>query len=200
MLLHLPAAVRARRREGGAPCRLDFQSCIWPFLGQKGVHAAAPFRGGVCGGYLVVLLLVDDEEEDVAVEEEREVIYSNCQIVRGIGLATIIWKAWPSISHEPTQLDYVCLRTLNPLEVDFFNLYFGPEKLERMVGSIKAYVEDHFDNCSAYQTTVAHGLLWHSLSFFRNCRLCDVLLGQQTGPGYSVLTAREVERLFLFVW
>ena len=46
----------------------------------------------------------------------------------------------------PTQLDYVCLRTLNPLEVDFFNLYFGPEKLERMVGSTKAYVEDHFDN------------------------------------------------------
>ena len=43
----------------------------------------------------MVLLLVDDEEEDVAVEEEREVIYSNCQIVCtcGIGLATIIWKA-----------------------------------------------------------------------------------------------------------
>ena len=109
-LLHLPAAVRARRRaEGGVPCRLDLQSCTWPFLGQQGVHAAAAFRGGVCGGYLVVLLLVDDEEEDVAVdtpiqtlsvqknkklpEEEREVIYSNCQIVCGIGLATINWKA-----------------------------------------------------------------------------------------------------------
>ena len=36
---------------------------------------------------------MDDEEEGVAVEEEREVIYSNCQIVCGIGLATIIWKA-----------------------------------------------------------------------------------------------------------
>ena len=81
----------------------------------------------------------------------------------------------------PTQLDYVCLRTLNPLGVDFFNLYFGPEKLERMVGSTKAYVEDHFDNYSSYQTTVAHELLWHLLSFFRICRLCDVLLGQQTG-------------------
>ena len=92
-LLHLPAAVRARRREGGVPCRLDLQSCTWPFLGQQGVHAAAAFRGGVCGGYLVVLLLVPGEEEDVAVEEEREVIYSNCQIVCGIGLATIIWKA-----------------------------------------------------------------------------------------------------------
>ena len=123
-LLHSPAAVHARRREGGVPCRLDIQSCTWPFLGQQGVHAAAAFRGGVCGGYLVVLLLVDDEEEDVAVEEEREVIYSNCQVVCGIGLATIIWKAWPPISHVPTQLDYVCLRTLNPLEVDFFNLYF----------------------------------------------------------------------------
>ena len=180
-LLHLPAAVRARRREGGVPCRLDLQSCTWPFLGQQGVHAAAAFRGGVCGGYLVVLLLVPGEEEDVAVEEEREVIYSNCQIVCGIALATIIWKAWPPISHVPTQLDYVCLRTVNPLEVDFFNLYFGSEKLERMVGSTKAYVEDHFDNYSSYQTTVAHGLLWHSLSFFRNCRLCGVLLGQQTG-------------------
>ena len=41
----------------------------------------------------MVLLLVDDEEEDVAVEEKREVIYTNCQIVCGIGLATIIWKA-----------------------------------------------------------------------------------------------------------
>ena len=92
-LLHLPAAVRARRREGAVPCRLDLQSCTWPFLGQQGVHAAAAFRGGVCGGYLVVLLLVDDEEEDVAVEEEREVIYSNCQIVCGKGLATINWKA-----------------------------------------------------------------------------------------------------------
>ena len=92
-LLHLPAAVRTRRREGGVQCRQDLQSCTWPFLGQQGVHAAAAFREGVCGGYLVVLLLVDDEEEDVAVEEEREVIYSNCQIVCEIGLATIIWKA-----------------------------------------------------------------------------------------------------------
>ena len=92
-LPHLPAAIRAERREGGVPChRLDLQSCTWPFLGQQGVHAAA-FRGGICGGFLVVLLLVDDEEEDMAVEEEREVIYSNCQIVCGIGLATIIWKA-----------------------------------------------------------------------------------------------------------
>ena len=66
---------------------------MWPFLGQQGVHVAVAFRGGVCGGYLVVLLLVDDEEEDVAVEKEWEVIYSNCQIVCGIGLATIIWKA-----------------------------------------------------------------------------------------------------------
>ena len=82
-LIRLPVAVRARRREGGVPCRLDLQSCKWPFLGQQGVHAAA-FRGGVRGGYLVVLLLVDDEEEDVAVEEERGVIYSNCQIVCGI--------------------------------------------------------------------------------------------------------------------
>ena len=92
-LLHLPAAVRSRRREGGVPCILALQSCTWPFLGQQEVHAATSFRGGVCGGYLVVLLLVDDEEEDVAVEEEREVIYSNCQIVCGTGLATIIWKA-----------------------------------------------------------------------------------------------------------
>ena len=91
-LLHLPAAVRARR-EGGVPCTLDPQSCTWPFLGQQGVHADFAFRGEVCGGYLVVLLLVVDEEEDVAVEEEREVIYSNCQIVCGKGLATIIWKA-----------------------------------------------------------------------------------------------------------
>ena len=62
-------------------------------------------------------------------------------------------------------------------------IYFGPEKLERMVGSTNAYVEDHFDNYSSYQTTVAHGLLhmWHSLRFFRNCLLCDVLLGQQKG-------------------
>ena len=82
---------------------------------------------------------------------------------------------------HPHQLHHWCLRTLNPLEVDFFNLYFGPEKLERMVGSTKAYVEDHIDNYSSYQTTVAHGLLWHSLSFFRKCRLCDVFLGQQTG-------------------
>ena len=82
------------------------------------------------------------------------------------------------------QLDYICLRTLNLLEVDFFNLYFGPEKLERMVGSTNAYVEDHIDNHSSYQTTVAHVLLWHSMSFFRkkkNCRLCHVLLGQRTG-------------------
>ena len=158
-LLHLPAAVRARRREGGVPCRLDLQMCTWPFLGQQGVHAAAAFRGGVCGGYLVVLLLVNDEEEGVAVEEEREVIYSNCQIVCGIGLATIIWKAWPPISHVPTQLDYVCLRTLNPLEVDFFNLYFGSEKLERMVGSTKAYVEDHFnENRSAW--TCWRSIVW----------------------------------------
>ena len=70
----MPAAVRARRREGGVPFRLDFQSCTWPFLGQQRVHAAAAFRGGVCGGHSVVLLLLDDEEEDMAVEEEREVI------------------------------------------------------------------------------------------------------------------------------
>ena len=69
---------KKKRRWLSMPCRLDLQSCTWPFLGQQGVHAAAAFRGGICGGYLVVLLLVDDEDEDAAVEEEREVIYSNC--------------------------------------------------------------------------------------------------------------------------
>ena len=75
-LLHLPAAVRARRREGG-------------------VHAAAAFRGGVCGCYLVVVLLVDGEEEDVAVGGGAggDLLQLNGQIVCGIGLATIIWKA-----------------------------------------------------------------------------------------------------------
>ena len=46
---------------------------------------------------MVVLLLVDDEEEDVAVEEEREVIYSNCQIVCGIGLATTVSSGRPDL-------------------------------------------------------------------------------------------------------
>ena len=116
-------------------------------------------------------------------------------------IPTIIWKASPPNSHLPTQLHYVCLRTLNPLEVDFFNLYFGHEKLERMVGSTHAYVEDHIDNYSSYQTTVPHGLLWHSMSFFRHCRLCYVLLGQQKRTRiFCSDCKRDVERPLLFVW
>ena len=80
-------------------------------------------------------------------------------MICGIYLAAIIWKASPPNSHLPSQLDYVCPRILNPLEVDFFNLYFGHEKLERMVGSTNAYLEDHIDNYFSYQTTVAHGLM-----------------------------------------
>ena len=61
----------------------------------------------------MLLVLVEDEEEDMAEEEEEE-IYPNCQIFLLDTPDNYHLEDLASLSHLPTPLDCISLRTLNP--------------------------------------------------------------------------------------